>query len=756
MRRGWRRSGPPSSAPTISERERTLPRGRRGLSQDLHRPFVWRYVGALSVVAVLVGSSHLELVSLANAHRDTGALIDVAGRQRWLSQRALACALLLPTPPGAAGAPPGAAASVSDPASCLRTALATLETDHAALIIGDKSRGLAGEPSPAIQQLYARPGGVDDQLSRYVADGRALLDRLQSPDQLAEHRRSFEQAALGPLLDALDAVVRTYATEDKAAVADLSDRALTMTLLTLLVLIVEATLVFAPMSRRIKRETGRLARAELDQRYAAEHDALTGLPNRRAFYDQAAVRLTEPSHASALLLLDLDGFKEVNDSLGHQAGDELLVHVGERLREQLREDDLVARLGGDEFAVLLDGVDSQQAVAAAQKLRRALALPCLLDGTAVRIQASIGIALSPVALPPGRGAPGPGAPGLVAAGRGSLADVASVSAGSQGSDLSRLLRRADIAMYLAKSAHSGEHVYCSSDGARSEDRLRTLVELERALTDGQLVVHFQPKVTLADGQVHGVEALVRWDHPTRGLVYPDAFLPLAEEAGLMPAVTTIVLDRALDQAASWHRDGRPLTVAVNLSASSLADLELPAQILAMLQSRGLPPWLLMLEITESALMTDRDRGHLILSRLRGHGIEIAVDDFGTGYSSLAYLRELPIDELKLDRAFVFPMADDARAVALVASTISLAHTLGMRIVAEGVEDQVALTELTRHGCDQAQGFLVSRPLPAVELGLWLDKRQAAGVRAAAGAASAAARAERPSYAGADRPDGPQV
>ncbi|WP_051480657.1 bifunctional diguanylate cyclase/phosphodiesterase [Cellulomonas sp. KRMCY2] len=247
-------------------------------------------------------------------------------------------------------------------------------------------------------------------------------------------------------------------------------------------------------------------------------------------------------------------------------------------------------------------------------------------------------------------------------------------------------------------------------------------ELRIALTDHQLVLHYQPKIDLPTGAVHGVEALVRWEHPTRGLLYPGSFLDRVEDAGLMRALTRGVLQIALDQAAVWHADGRPMTVAVNLSASSLVDVDLPGEVAAMLDSRHLPPGALQLEITEEFLMADRDRAQVILTRLRRSGIQIAVDDFGTGYSSLSYLRDLPIDELKLDRSFVFPMAEDARAVALVASTIALAHSLDLRMVAEGVEDGVTYAELTRLGCDQAQGYYMSRPVPAAELDDWLRDR----------------------------------
>jgi len=252
--------------------------------------------------------------------------------------------------------------------------------------------------------------------------------------------------------------------------------------------------------------------------------------------------------------------------------------------------------------------------------------------------------------------------------------------------------------------------------------LQTVQELRTALSTGQLVLYYQPKIDLDSGEVHSVEALVRWNHPTRGLIHPDAFLPLVEESGLMPTLTRVVLAQALDQVARWHAHGQELTVAVNLSASSLVDSDLPRQVASMLSARGVSPHALQLETTEEFLMADRDRARSILTRLRNSGVQISVDDFGTGYSSLSYLRDLPIDELKLDRAFIFPVAECDRTAALVASTIDLAHSLGLRMVADGVETDLAYAALTRLGCDQAQGFFMSRPVPAAELDHWLNNR----------------------------------
>jgi diguanylate cyclase (GGDEF)-like protein len=430
-------------------------------------------------------------------------------------------------------------------------------------------------------------------------------------------------------------------------------------------------------------------------------DDLTGLPNRRALYADAPALLHIGSgrqRPSALLLLDLDRFKEVNDSLGHDVGDQLLVQVSTRLRAALPREALLARLGGDEFAILLGRAGVTEATTLASGLGEALLTPFALEGLAVETRASIGIALFP----------------------------------DQGHDLSNLMRRADMAMYKAKSTRSGSHVYQSEDDSHGDIRLRTLQELRLALVSDQLRVHYQPKVSLLTGAVTGVEALVRWQRPDRGLLLPEEFLDLVEESGLMHQLTRVVLTKALDQAAVWRAAGHAFTIAVNMSASSLVNVQLPEQIVQLAHDRGLPASALMLEITEDFLMSDRERARAVLTRLRAAGIQIAVDDFGTGYSSLSYLRDLPIDELKLDRSFVIPMSDDARAASLVASTINLAHSLGLRMVAEGVETGAAYDELAKFGCDHAQGFFMSRPVPAADLDLWLDARRLAEHQTAAG------------------------
>ncbi len=443
------------------------------------------------------------------------------------------------------------------------------------------------------------------------------------------------------------------------------------------------------VTEQVRAERDRARLREDLRLQLANTDPLTGLPNRQALYSLGPARLLKRrGRGRALLLLDLNKFKEVNDSLGHDAGDHLLIELAARLRDQVRDEDLLVRLGGDEFAALLQDAGHEEAMAVATKLQAALAERIVLNGVALHSSASIGIALFPAA--------GPG--------------------------LSALLRKADIAMYKAKTSGDGIHVYGSSDDNDGAARLRTEDELRTAMACDQLMLHYQPKIDLDTGDVHSVEALVRWDHPTRGLLYPESFLALVEDSGLMRTMTQRVLEMALDQAATWQSQGQHLTIAVNLSASSLVDADLPDQIIAMLEARGVPPEALQLEITEEFLMADRDRARNILTLLRQSGIQLSLDDFGTGYSSLSYLRELPVDELKLDQSFVMPMADDARAAALVASTVALAHSLGLRMVAEGVENPVAYAELKRLGCEQAQGFFISRPVPAAALEHWLSTR----------------------------------
>jgi diguanylate cyclase len=416
----------------------------------------------------------------------------------------------------------------------------------------------------------------------------------------------------------------------------------------------------------------------------ALHDPLTGLPNRELLADRVgqAIRTADRDlRPAALLLLDLDRFKDVNDTLGHHHGDQLLIQVSQRLGRALRGADTVARLGGDEFAVLLPGATADGAGAVADKLRTALQQPLSIGGVALDLDASIGVAVYP----------------------------------EHGSDAAELLQHADVAMYVAKQAHVGFLVYDPAVDKHSPKRLALLGGLRRALDRGELVLHYQPKADVRSGRILGVEALVRWQHPEHGLLGPGEFIPLAERTGLIHPLTRWVLDAALDQATRWRDAGLRLSVAVNVSTRSLLDPTFPDQVAGQLTARRVPPGLLVLEITESAVMAEPDHALDVLGRLHTLGVGLAVDDFGTGYSSMAYLKELPIDELKIDRSFVSQMATSPSDAVIVRSTIDLGHNLGLRVVAEGVETQHAWDELAALGCDTAQGYLLGRPVPAAEL-----------------------------------------
>ena len=424
----------------------------------------------------------------------------------------------------------------------------------------------------------------------------------------------------------------------------------------------------------------------------ARTDDLTGLSNRRAFREQADRLLAArgPDEQVALLLIDLDHFKEINDTLGHSVGDDLLRLIGPRLQPAIREQDLLARLGGDEFAVLLRDVSREAAFRVAHRLRELLTHPFELDGLALHVDGSVGVALCP----------------------------------EHGTDPEVLLQRADIAMYAAKSTRTGVQGYLSEKDTHGRDQLRLLDDLRKALHNDELLLHYQPKWRLADGAVVGVEALVRWQHPIDGMIAPDRFLPLVEKTGLMNDLTHRVLRLALTQCRAWQAQGIDLPVAINVASISFLDELLVDQVLLELERHELSPELLMLEITENTLIADPNRAGEILARLRAIGVRVSVDDYGTGYCSLAYLRQLPIDELKLDRTFLQDFGTDERGAAIVRSTVDLAHSLGLVMVAEGVEDERTSEALVDYGCDVAQGFHLSRPMPADDVAGWLADRRA--------------------------------
>ena len=465
----------------------------------------------------------------------------------------------------------------------------------------------------------------------------------------------------------------------------------------------------------------------------ARTDDLTGLPNRRALFERAdalfrrrsawaasavdravssrtaSASLPSPTSdtpettgtersmgtgPASLVIVGLDRFKEINDSLGHAAGDALLIQVGQRIRTHLRSDDLLARLGGDEFALLLLRTSAEGAVALARTVRASIEEPFTVEATRLHVDASLGVATTPV----------------------------------PGGSRAELLRCADIAMDDAKRSGSGIALYSPVMHGEATNRVALLEELRSALTGdpagGELVMHLQPQMTLvagspADQRVHGMEALVRWIHPTQGLLLPGRFLPLAEGTGLMRDLGYVVGERALDACRTWWDLGYRFPVSINLSAADMHDEALPERIAASLASRGLPASALVIEVTEHSLMADSARVRPVLERLRASGVAISIDDYGTGFSSLAYLRRLPLDELKLDRLMVADVHQDTASAAIVRHTVGLAHSLGLRLVAEGIEVAETRDMLADLGCDVGQGYLFARPMPPSDVADWL-------------------------------------
>ncbi|TAK03144.1 MAG: EAL domain-containing protein [Candidatus Manganitrophaceae bacterium] len=421
----------------------------------------------------------------------------------------------------------------------------------------------------------------------------------------------------------------------------------------------------------------------------AFHDTLTELPNRNYLYDRLldAIRVDEAKgRPFALLLMDLDRFKEINDTLGHHRGDLLLKEAGRRLKAVLFEPDIVARLGGDEFAILLPRLarveDIHQVI---QKIQEALRPPFVIENLPIAVEASIGVALYP----------------------------------DHGDTPDSLLQRADIAMYAAKQTGRSEAIYDPQYDQHSPRRLALIGELRYAIDHDQLRLHYQPKIDFNTRRVVGVEALVRWQHPEYGFVPPDQFIGPAERTGLIKSLTQWVFETALRECGAWGRSGMDVAVSVNLSARNLQEPGIVERVAEGLRSAGVAPDRLMLEITESAIMADPNLAMEVLTGLSRMGVGLSIDDFGTGYSSLAYLKRLPVDEIKIDKSFVIGMASDENDAMIVRSTIDLAHNLGLKVIAEGVESQDLWKILSVLGCDEAQGYYISRPLPAPEATRWL-------------------------------------
>ncbi len=546
-----------------------------------------------------------------------------------------------------------------------------MRAEHVAVVIF----GIEGPfDTPGFRNLGLRlpTDPADPAWSRFAASGGAqLLDRASVTDSMLTKRPLFSDLLVVPVDDGSGSigllvvtgragVARKFAAPDLARAKNLSEQ-------------LALSLRRATLHQRIERE--------------ARHDSLTGLPNRASFERsvEAAAANRPESGMLFVLMLDLDRFKEVNDTLGHHAGDGLLIEVARRMRDQLEPTDVLARLAGDEFAVLCHRANQEEMIEVAWRCSTDLGRPVTLDGLDVVVTASAGLA---------------------------ALDLENADAGAA-------LRHADIAMYNAKTQRLGVEVYRDEIDRRTPARLSLLGDLRAAIDGDGLHAHYQPKLDLTTGTVIGVEALARWNHPVRGMVPPTQFVRVAEETGLIKQLTDMMLGTGIAAMRAIHDGGHHLGLAVNLSTHDLLDTRLATRVDDHLRKNGVPASMLTLEITESSLLIDAPRARRTINDLNDVGVRLSIDDFGTGYSSLSYLRRLPVGELKIDRSFVANVLLDEQDEVIVRSTIDLGHNLGLVVVAEGVENNEVLERLRQFGCDVAQGFCISRPLAAEHFTSWL-------------------------------------
>jgi diguanylate cyclase (GGDEF)-like protein len=436
-----------------------------------------------------------------------------------------------------------------------------------------------------------------------------------------------------------------------------------------------------------------LAEKQQENEYQAFHDHLTGLPNRLLFQrrlHEAIEAAAQSGGRIAVMLMDLDHFKEINDSLGHHVGDRLLAAVGPRLAQGLRETDMIARLGGDEFGILVsEAPDDPSAVAIAERLIERLHHPVTVDELDLDVSGSIGISFFP----------------------------------DHATDTDGLLRHADVAMYASKDAGTPFEIYDETIDTHKPELVRLVSQVRQGIDDGQFRMYFQPKIRLSDGRVAGAEALIRWHHPTLGRLSPADFLPMVEKTVLLQPLTHWAIDDVLRVWRRWSDDGIKIPVAVNVSPRTLLDQDLPEVVADLLERWGVPPRYLRLELTENFLVADSGRSEIVLNRLSQVGVGLSIDDFGTGFSSLSYLKRLPIEEIKIDRSFVSHMLERVEDFTIVRATVELGRNLGLRVVAEGVQDRETFDRLGDFGCDEAQGFYLSRPLEPVDFWNWISQRE---------------------------------
>ncbi|MDQ3871569.1 MAG: EAL domain-containing protein [Chloroflexota bacterium] len=552
---------------------------------------------------------------------------------------------------------------------------------------------------PVVQRVQLDP--TEGVWARVASEGRALLlPRPITNERLSRYfgERGIRDAMVAPLHGGDEVIGTLLVGNRRTPLNTFSPEDLQ---------VFETLANHASVSLQNGRLVDRLRRQAEENEHQALHDALTGLANRSLFRRRLEAAIDEQERAggwAAVMIIDLDRFKEVNDTLGHHNGDTLLREIAARLVETLGSEATIARLGGDEFAILLPSVgDRERAIRSAQVLLESIERPFAVRDLQLHVGASIGIALCP----------------------------------EHATDPDTLIQRADVAMYLAKEAHTGYEVYTPERDQYSPGRLALAGELRRAIEGQELVLFYQPKASLATGRIIGAEALVRWQHPRRGFIAPDEFIPIAEHTGLIQPMTLYLLEAAIRQCGDWRASGFEVAVAVNLSVRSLLQPSLADDIARMLLTHRVSASALELEITESTIIADPAATEAVLNRLASLGIEIAIDDFGTGYSSLAYLKRLPVDELKIDKSFVLGMASDENDAVIVRSMVELGRSLGLRVVAEGVETRQLWDQLRALGCDVAQGFYLGRPMTAEQLTKQLaESRHAARRRTRVGAAGA--------------------
>jgi diguanylate cyclase (GGDEF)-like protein len=577
------------------------------------------------------------------------------------------------------------------------------------------------EPSPTVLAAHTRAGAalvaaltnvrrlgnerdralaarVISQHHRYDAVAERLFEAVDAHTLALTQPTAQSEAAwaVDQISDEVAAANQAHEAAQERAIAQLRTVDRLVVIATIAGLAVGLCLVLAFVALATSYHRDLLRQSRLNE-HQAHHDAVTGLANRTLFVLRLTGALAEAQrggHSVTVALFDLDQFKEVNDTLGHFYGDELLRQIAGRLCDVVRQDDTVARLGGDEFAILLPDADLTLAPSLAARVLGVVDDSFYLNDARVDVEASVGVAVAP----------------------------------AHGGVAEDLMRHADVAMYAAKVAKSGPVVYDPATPAQSPLRLLLLGDLRRALEQpDELTLHYQPKIDLQRGELCGVEALLRWQHPSRGLVSPAEFIPVVEETGLINLVTTRVLRLAISQSRAWLDRGLTIPVAVNLSARCLLDTGLPERVRELLRDSAVPPRLLRLEVTESAVMVDTELTIGVLRDLHRLGVRLSIDDYGTGYASMVYLKRIPVDELKIDRSFIEDVTYNPNDELLVRSAVDLGHSLGLTVVAEGVERREQAEVLRKLGCDVAQGYHFARPMPTDQFLSWLLERGVRGL-----------------------------